>query len=409
MDVVHEADYVAPTPQGREERHAVLDVDDQIPLSVSTRVGYRRPQVLRIGATDAPDVVDVVVCRAAAKQRDFVAASHKAFGQSVDQYFGAARLSMGEAPPRDERDAQRTLLIQRLSMVTRASQGAGARTVDVIPVTDRVLTTQVRQRFREKWGERLELFRLFLRERQRPAPFYERLAAQSIESLPQPVGGARVLDLGSGPGHYTKALRRAGATVVPIDADLAELDPSDAPVDGAVVANAQHLPLRDRCLDGVFCSNVLEHTGAPATMLAEIERVLRDGGWLWLSWTNWYSPWGGHELSPWHYFGQGFAVRIYERRTGQSPKNAPGRSLFPVHVGRTLDLLRVHPGFQLVDAVPRYYPRQRWILRIPGLREVATWNCLVYLERRDRAGPMLTTTASTASNDNNLTGRPKAP
>jgi len=294
-------------------------------------------------------------------------------------------------------------------MVTSAAQCATARNIGAIPVTDRVLTPPVRQPHRDKWGERLELFRLFLRERQSPAPFYERLAAQAIESLPPTLEGARVLDLGCGPGHYTNAMRRAGAAVVPVDADLAELEPGGAPVDGAVAADAHHLPIREMSLDGVFCSNMLEHTGAPDALLGEIERVLCNGGWLWLSWTNWYSPWGGHELSPWHYLGQQRAVRIYERLTGRSPKNAPGRSLFPVHVGKTLDLLSRHPGFHLVDAVPRYYPRQRWILRIPGLREVATWNCLVYLERRERSGPRLTTTASTASDERSCTGHPKAP
>jgi hypothetical protein len=50
-------------------------------------------------------------------------------------------------------------------------------------------------------------------------------------------------------------------------------------------------------------------------------------------------------------------------------------------VGRTLQQLRRRPGLRIVDAAPRYYPSQRWILRVPGLREVATWNCLVVLER----------------------------
>lgn len=339
-------------------------------------------------------------------------AGHETPGQSIHQHLGPARLRMGKTPPGNERDTQRTVLrmvFQRLAMVTTATQSVMPRTVHEIRVTDRVLTPQVRQRPTDKWRERLQLFRLFLRERQSPAAFYERLATQTIESLPRRLNGASVLDLGCGPGHYTKAMRCAGATVVPVDADVAELEAGGAPVDGAVVADARCLPLRDRSIDGVFCSNILEHTGAPAAMLAEIERVLCDGGWLWLSWTNWYSPWGGHELSPWHYLGQGPAVRIYERRTGQSPKNAPGSSLFPVHVGRTLKLLRSHPGFDLVDAVPRYYPRQRWILRVPGLREVAAWNCLVYLERRERSGPMLTTTASTATSDRSCTGHPNAP
>jgi hypothetical protein len=74
-------------------------------------------------------------------------------------------------------------------------------------------------------------------------------------------------------------------------------------------------------------------------------------------------------------------LAAYERVRHRQPKNEPGVSLFPVHVGKTLQTLRRRPGVRVVDAVPRYYPSQRWILRVPALREVATWNCLVMLER----------------------------
>jgi hypothetical protein len=59
----------------------------------------------------------------------------------------------------------------------------------------------------------------------------------------------------------------------------------------------------------------------------------------------------------------------------------PLKSLFPFHIGTALKLFRSRPGLRIVKAVPRYYPSQRWVLQVPGLREVATWNLLVLMER----------------------------
>jgi SAM-dependent methyltransferase len=230
-------------------------------------------------------------------------------------------------------------------------------------------------------AKRTELFRLFLAERRDPERFYRVLATEAVDRLPFPLAGARVLDLGCGPGHYTRALRRAGAAVMPLDFDAGEFDLPGGPPGGEVVGDGRSLPVATGALDGVLCSNMLEHTPDPVGVVTELERVVRPGGWIWLSWTNWYSPWGGHEISPWHYLGPRLGLAAYQRVWQRQPKNEPGVSLFPVHVGRTLHALRRRPRLRVVDATPRYYPSQRWILRVPGLREVATWNCLVVLER----------------------------
>ena len=42
----------------------------------------------------------------------------------------------------------------------------------------------------------------------------------------------------------------------------------------------------------------------PMGLIEEMIRVTRPGGLVYLSFTNWYSPWGGHEMSPWHYLGR---------------------------------------------------------------------------------------------------------
>ena len=229
--------------------------------------------------------------------------------------------------------------------------------------------------------DRAELARLFLAERRDPVPFHRRLAENAVGGLPFPVAGARVLDLGCGPGHMCRALERAGARVVPVDLDPAELAASGQTPNGAVVADGRRLPLAAASIDAVVCSNMLEHTLEPELVLDEVERVLRCGGSAWLSWTNWYSPWGGHDLSPWHYLGRRLGPATHDRLFRRPLKHEPGRNLFPLHIGAMLRAVNRRPGLHLVDAAPRYWPSQRWLLHVPGLREVAAWNCVLVLER----------------------------
>jgi SAM-dependent methyltransferase len=229
--------------------------------------------------------------------------------------------------------------------------------------------------------DQLGLFKMFLAERRDPLPFYERLATEAVEGIPFSMAGSRVLDLGCGPGHYTRALRAAGAQVIPVDLSPEEFLLEGGPPGGEIVASGMDLPFADGSFDGLLCSNMIEHTPDPVAVLDEIERILKPGGWAWISWTNWYSPWGGHDISPFHYLGPRLGLRTYRRVAGREPKNVPLQSLYPLHIGPTLRGLRTRPGFRILDARPRYYPTQRWILRVPGFRELATWNCLLLLER----------------------------
>lgn len=229
------------------------------------------------------------------------------------------------------------------------------------------------------------LWRLFRNEKEEPEAFYSLLAettSSELDSHYGPLAGQRILDLGCGPGFYTLALRRRGARVVPVDKDPAELRLVGAAVEGAVLADARSLPFEDVSFDAVFCSNLLEHTPGTARVLEQIERVLRPGGWAYVSWTNWYSPWGGHDMTPYQYLGPRLGPRLYERIHGPPRKNAYGEGLFPVHIGRTLGLVRARPGFEVEAVEPRYWPRLRALCRVPLLREIATWNCVLRLRKR---------------------------
>lgn len=234
----------------------------------------------------------------------------------------------------------------------------------------------------------LELARAFRFEQQDPDRFYELLSEDAVSLLAERVrlSGALAVDVGGGAGYLTRALRSAGVRCVPVDADLVELSWRGPPATGAVVADGLRLPLGSGSVDLAVSSNVLEHVREPLRMIDEMARVLVDGGHLWLSFTNWYGPWGGHETSPWHYLGGAYARRRYEKRTGRHPKNAFAESLFPLHAATVLRHLSGHRMLDVVDARPRYLPdAAAGLVRVPVVREVLTWNLEILARRRPGA------------------------
>lgn len=230
-----------------------------------------------------------------------------------------------------------------------------------------------------------QLWSLWRNERSDPEPFYTVLAREAVADLDArygPLAGQVVADLGCGPGVYTRAFRAAGAVTIPVDSSEAELRlAGEAPAD-YVIADAAKLPFADGSIDGAFASNLLEHAADTEGIVREIERVLAPGGWGYISWTNWYSPWGGHDMSPYHLLGPERGPRLYERRHGPPRKNRYGETLFAVHVGPTIALVRERPGLAIERVEPRYWPRLRFIAAVPGLREVAMWNCVIRVRRR---------------------------
>lgn len=261
------------------------------------------------------------------------------------------------------------------------------------------------------------LFRAFRFEQTDPDHFYRIQAADSVHQLRRyaAVEGRLVVDVGGGGGYFTEAFVAAGARCVLVEPEAAAPEHDDSvlssdgegrraqtPSDAArralhrravspgrlapgrtVAGDGNLLPLPDGVADVVFSSNVLEHVPEPRRFVDEMVRVTRPNGIVYLSFTAWYSPWGGHETAPWHYLGGNRAARRYERLHGRSPGNRFGSSLFACHVGTSLRMARDHPAVDIVDALPRYYPDWlHWLVAVPVVREVATWNLLLVLRRR---------------------------
>jgi SAM-dependent methyltransferase len=238
--------------------------------------------------------------------------------------------------------------------------------------------------FRAGLSRSARLFLAFRTEQADPAAFYTLLAADAVAQLGQytDLRGKTVIDVGGGPGFFSRALCAAGARAFCLDTSLGELAAHGAPGPGAVAGSALRLPVASGSVDVCFSANVLEHVGDWRAMLAEMVRVIRPGGVIFVSYTNWLSPWGGHETSPWHYLGGERAARLYQRRHGRPPKNRFGTSLYPVSVAAALRWARSADGVVLTDAVPRYLPGwTRPVLALPAVREVVTWNLLLVLRR----------------------------
>ena len=101
-----------------------------------------------------------------------------------------------------------------------------------------------------------------------------------FERLAIPVAGRRVLDVGCGRGLLHKPLTAMGGVYTGMDfVRPAEGGPS-------LLGDAQRLPFQDGAFDGVCCVDAFEHLPEMAAAACEFRRVLRAGGWAFLSAPN---------------------------------------------------------------------------------------------------------------------------
>ncbi len=229
------------------------------------------------------------------------------------------------------------------------------------------------------------LLKAYSYEQSDPARFYSLLAADSARQVAHyaDLEGRLLLDVGGGPGYFADAFRALGARYVGLDAEVGELSlHGRTAARDTVLGSGLALPFRDGAVDLCYSSNVLEHVPDPELMANEMVRVTRPGGLVFLSFNNWLAPNGGHETAPWHYLGGRRAADRYARRVGHRPKNDYGVTLFKTSVAQMLRWSREQTGAEVLATLPRYHPRwARWVVHVPAVREVATWNLLLVLRR----------------------------
>jgi SAM-dependent methyltransferase len=108
------------------------------------------------------------------------------------------------------------------------------------------------------------------------------------EWLPRGLGG-RVLELGCGPGRYVALLSSLGFEVVGVDpASFALWDEIKARRDVEMISGvkAEQLPFPDASFDHVACVSALLYFDNAERALAEMRRVLKPGGRLYVRTVN---------------------------------------------------------------------------------------------------------------------------
>jgi ubiquinone/menaquinone biosynthesis C-methylase UbiE len=116
--------------------------------------------------------------------------------------------------------------------------------------------------------------RAFARSRLHTDPLRLRRLIEFLEPRP----GERVLDVACGPGIVTEALEQAGLLAFGVDLTRAMIVEAASREGRYVRGNVGRLPFRDASFDAAVCRNSFHHFEHPESVMAEMARVVRDGG-----------------------------------------------------------------------------------------------------------------------------------
>jgi len=121
-----------------------------------------------------------------------------------------------------------------------------------------------------------------------------RLRKQRVLELFDQSGGT-VLDVGCGPGVFAEDLLGRGCTYWGIDHSAKMMEEcrrrfGERPHAHFLAASGEHLAFPDQSFDAVLCVGVLDRTPALDPLLAELVRVLKQGGTLLLTYSNASNP-----------------------------------------------------------------------------------------------------------------------
>jgi ubiquinone/menaquinone biosynthesis C-methylase UbiE len=152
----------------------------------------------------------------------------------------------------------------------------------------------------------------------------ERQERGRLARLGRVLGGAlrgRLLNVGCGTGGFNVVAAEAGVQPVGVDADaeaIAICALKRERSGGAFVrAAAERLPFPDRSFDVVYCFSAIEHVESVEETVAEMVRVARPGGLVYVHTPNAWSWYEGHYKLLWAPFLPAPLGRVYLKMRGR--------------------------------------------------------------------------------------------
>jgi SAM-dependent methyltransferase len=152
----------------------------------------------------------------------------------------------------------------------------------------------------------------------------ERQERGRLDRLRRLLGGTvrgRVLNVGCGTGGFNLVAEEAGARAVGVDADAEAIAicalKQDKGGSAFVRAAAERLPFADGSFDVVYCFSSIEHVESVEESVAEMVRVTRRGGLIYVHTPNAWSWYEGHYKLLWVPFLPAALGRLYLRARGR--------------------------------------------------------------------------------------------
>ena len=166
------------------------------------------------------------------------------------------------------------------------------------------------------------------------------------------------MDIGCGDGAVLWALERAGllgSATIAVDMSPERVAHAVSVVPGArgIVSDATHVhELEDGSVDGVIASQLIEHVPDDASLIDEVARILRPGGW-------WYVGTIPEDPMPWWLYKVGGVRRLDPTHVREYESVFEFRSVLD-HPRLAVDDVRARPmRFPISDLVLRAASRCR--------------------------------------------------
>jgi len=199
-----------------------------------------------------------------------------------------------------------------------------------------------------------------------------------------------VLDLANGFAGETQALGEKCKVMVGLDLNI----PPNGLNFPQIIGNANITPFQEEQFDLIICASLIEHISNPQVLLEEIFRILKTSGYIYISFPPFYSINGGHDFTPFHYFGKNFGVKLSKffakllnrKRFGKPViiqkdfETAFGNwGLYVMTIKKMRNLIN-NSNFQIIDQSTKWLPVN--FSKMPFFGEFLTWHVQFILKKK---------------------------